>query len=77
VDKHPDGKVALVSHGGTIRWLMAEGLLGNDEKEAARLRGIGNGTIVCIDATFDNGNLVIDNVARWDGATVDLDDPND
>jgi hypothetical protein len=32
---------------------------------------------VCIDATFDDGNLVIDNVSRWDGATVDLDDPND
>jgi broad specificity phosphatase PhoE len=76
VDDHPHGTVVVVSHGGTIRWISAEAL-GYDAKRSARIRGLGNGGVVCIDAHLQNGGLVLKNVARWDGATPDLDDPND
>jgi broad specificity phosphatase PhoE len=76
VANHPEGTVVVISHGGTIRWIVAEAL-GYDAKRSARIRGLGNGGVVCIDAQLDDGRLVLENFARWDGATPDLDDPND
>jgi broad specificity phosphatase PhoE len=76
VEKHPDGEVVVVSHGGTIRWISAEAL-GYDDKQSARIRGLGNGAVVCVGAEIENGDLKLSNIARLDGNTTDLDDPND
>lgn len=76
VEKHPEGRVVIVSHGGTIRWLSAE-VLGYDDRRSARLRGLGNGATVCLDASLENGSLSLGNLTRLDGNTTDLDDPND
>jgi broad specificity phosphatase PhoE len=76
VGAHPDARIVLVSHGGTIRWLAAEAL-GYDDKGSARLRGIGNGAVVCLDAKVGDGRLELANFIRLDGNTPDLDDPND
>lgn len=76
VQAHPDGAVIIVSHGGTIRWLSAE-VLGYDDLRSARIRGLGNGGIVSFEAKLDNGSLQLANLQRLDGATPDLDDPND
>lgn len=77
VAAHPDdGKIVVVSHGGTIRWLAAEAL-GYDDKRSARLRGVGNGAVVCVDAKVADGRLELANLTRLDGNTPDLDDPND
>ena len=73
---HPDGHVAAVSHGGTIRWISAE-VLGYDDEQSARIRGLGNGGVVAFDAELDGGRLVLSNLRRLDGKTSDLDDPND
>lgn len=76
VAAHPGGEVAIVSHGGTIRWLSAEAL-GYDDYRSRRIRGLGNGAVVCLDATIDGDKLVLGNLTRLDGNTTDLDDPND
>ena len=76
VEAHPDSTIVIVSHGGTIRWLSAEAL-GYDDRRSARIRGLGNGGIVRVDAVVDDGLLSLDGYTRWDGATPDLDDPND
>jgi broad specificity phosphatase PhoE len=76
VGKHPGGIVVLVSHGGTIRWLSAEAL-GYDDRRSARIRGLGNGGVVSMEGRLENGELVLGDLRRLDGSTVDLDDPND
>jgi len=76
VASHPDECVVVVSHGGTIRWLSAEAL-GYDEYRSRRIRGLGNGAIVSLKGTLDNGSLVLTDLHRLDGNTTDLDDPND
>jgi broad specificity phosphatase PhoE len=76
VKDHPAGKVVVVSHGGTIRWIAAEAL-GYDDKRSARLRGVGNGAVVCLDGQVVDGALQLGNFSRLDGNTPDLDDPND
>lgn len=76
VSEHPEGDVAIVSHGGTIRWLAAEAL-GYDDKRSARIRGLGNGQMVRIEGRLEDGDLHLGNLVRLDGATPDLDDPND
>ena len=76
VEAHPDGDVVIVSHGGTIRWLSAEAL-GYDDKRSARIRGLGNGGIVSLEARLNDGHLVLGKLLRLDGNTPDLDDPND
>ena len=76
LDAHPDGAVVIVSHGGTIRWLSAE-VLGYDDRRSARIRGLGNGGIVSFEAEPNDGSLKLSNLQRLDGATPDLDDPND
>lgn len=74
--EHGDASVVVVSHGGTIRWMAAEAL-GYDDKRSARLRGVGNGAVVTLEARVENGSLHVSNFARLDGNTPDLDDPND
>jgi len=76
VAAHPDGTIVIVSHGGTIRWVSAE-TLDYDDHRSARIRGLGNGGIVCITGTVHDGALDLRDYQRWDGATPDLDDPND
>ncbi len=76
VQAHPDGAIVIVSHGGTIRWLGAE-VLGYDDLKSARIRGVGNGGIISFEAKLDDGTLQLANLQRLDGATPDLDDPND
>ncbi|HET7483327.1 MAG TPA: histidine phosphatase family protein [Actinomycetota bacterium] len=76
VAKHPDEHVVIVSHGGTIRWMSAEAL-GYDDFRSSRIRGVGNGEVVCLDAVLNDGHLKLSNFHRWDGHTADLDDPND
>jgi broad specificity phosphatase PhoE len=76
VRAHPDGAVVVVSHGGTIRWLSAEAL-GYDDRRSARIRGLGNGAVVRMQATLREGELVLGDLERLDGNTTDLDDPND
>ena len=72
----PTASVVIVSHGGTIRWLSAAAL-GYDDRRSARIRGLGNGGIVSIEARLDDGDLKLANLTRLDGNTPDLDDPND
>ena len=76
VAAYPEGTIVVVSHGGTIRWIAAE-TLGYDDKRSARLRGVGNGGVLCITAVLRDGRLELSDLARLDGATPDLDDPND
>lgn len=76
VTAHPVGAIAVVSHGGTIRWMSAEAL-GYDDERSRRIRGLGNGAAVCLDASIQGGHLVLENFSRLDGNTTDLDDPND
>lgn len=76
VQDEPEGTVVIVSHGGTIRWIAAEAL-GYDDKRSARIRGLGNGQMVSIEAVLRGDELVLGNLVRLDGATPDLDDPND
>lgn len=73
---HPHGRVAAVSHGGTIRWISAE-VLGYDDEQSARIRGLGNGGIVSFRAALNGDRLLLDGLRRLDGKTTDLDDPND
>jgi broad specificity phosphatase PhoE len=76
VKAHPRGTVVIVSHGGTIRWLSAAAL-GYDDRRAARIRGLGNGAVVRLEARLDGGRPVLEDFERLDGNTPDLDDPND
>lgn len=73
---NPEGNVVVVSHGGTIRWIAAEAL-GYDDRRSARIRGLGNGQMVSIEASLDGGRLLLGDLTRLDGNTPDLDDPND
>jgi phosphoserine phosphatase len=75
-EAHPGGRVAVVSHGGTIRWLVAEAL-GYGVEDSARLRGLGNGSIVVLEAArLDGGRFALGGVRRWDGRSPDSEDPN-
>lgn len=76
VAAHPDETIVVVSHGGTIRWISAEAL-GYDDYRSRRIRGLGNGAVVCLHAQTEGDRLVLGNLARLDGNTTDLDDPND
>ena len=76
VAANPDGRIVVVSHGGTIRWLAAEAL-GYDDKRSARLRGVGNGAVISFEGKLNDGHLEFSDFARLDGNTPDLDDPND
>ena len=76
LEAHPQGEIVVVSHGGTIRWICAEAL-GYDDRASTRLRGVGNGGIVSIKGEVTDGELTVWGLERLDGATPDLDDPND
>lgn len=76
VAAHPNGTVAVISHGGTMRWIVAEAL-GYDDRESARLRGVSNGGVVELDAVERDGQLEFDQVRRHDGTTTAVQhDPN-
>jgi glucosyl-3-phosphoglycerate phosphatase len=75
VERFPQGEVAVVSHGGTIRWLAAHAL-GYDMAASARIRGLSNGGAVALDARLEGGALRLGNLTRLDGKDTDLDDPN-
>lgn len=74
--QHPDSTVVVVSHGGTIRWLVAEAK-GYDDESSSRLRGVSNGGAVVLQAEGADGGVKLRFVERLDGASPDLDDPND
>ncbi len=76
IEAHAEGTIVIVSHGGTIRWLSAEAL-GYDYRRSARIRGLGNGGIVRVTARPADSQIRLSDYERWDGATPDLDDPND
>ena len=76
VRSHPGGSVAIVSHGGTMRWLVAEAF-GYDDLRSARLRGISNGGAVLLEGTVEDDVLRLEFIERLDGRAPDLDDPND
>lgn len=76
VGRHPDSSVVVVSHGGTMRWLIAEAK-GYDDERSARLRGVSNGGAVVLEADMSKEGLDLRFVERLDGASPDLDDPND
>jgi broad specificity phosphatase PhoE len=75
VERHNGGAVAIVSHGGTIRWIAADAL-GYDLEGSARIRGLSNGGALAMDATLDNGRLELGNLVRIDGQSADVEDPN-
>jgi broad specificity phosphatase PhoE len=75
VKRHPSGTVAIVSHGGTIRW-MAAAALGYDLKGSARIRGLSNGGAVTMEATMEGEELRLSGLVRLDGRTADVEDPN-
>jgi broad specificity phosphatase PhoE len=76
VEEHPSGSVAIVSHGGTMRWIVAEAF-GYDDVRSARLRGVSNGGAVLLKAVVKGPDLKLSFVERLDGRPPDLDDPND
>ena len=76
VEAHPDATVAVVSHGGTMRWLVAEAM-GYDDRESARLRGVSNGGVVELEVGARDGTLTFGDITRHDGATTAMEhDPN-
>jgi broad specificity phosphatase PhoE len=76
VERNPEGTIVVVSHGGTIRWISAEAM-GYDDHGSAGLRGLGNGGVIGVKADVEHGKLILWDLERLDGATPDLDDPND
>jgi broad specificity phosphatase PhoE len=76
VEAHSGGSVVVVSHGGTMRWLVAEAF-GYDDLMSARLRGISNGGAVLLEGTVEDDVLRLEFIERLDGRAPDLDDPND
>jgi broad specificity phosphatase PhoE len=75
LEAHPSKTVAVVSHGGTIRWLVATAK-GYGVAGSQRLRGLSNGGIVAVEAERDGQGIKFGAVERLDGASPDLDDPN-
>ena len=69
VEAHPDATVAVVSHGGTMRWLVAEAM-GYDDLESAQLRGVSNGGVVELEVGERDGTLTFGDIKRHDGATT-------
>ncbi len=75
LDAHPSGTVAIVSHGGTIRWIVATAK-GYGVAGSHQLRGLSNGGVIALEAEPDAGGIRFGGVERLDGASPDLDDPN-
>ncbi len=71
----PSGTIVIVSHGVTIRGILAEAL-GLDDADATGLRGLGNGGIVRFEASQRDGRLVFGEVHRLDEKTPAGEDPN-
>ena len=75
VAAYPHAIVVVVGHGAAIRTVAAASL-GLSGRDAARIRGLGNGGIVSLDARMDDGRLVLEHLERWDGRTPSRADPN-
>ena len=75
VTTRPDDTIVLVSHGVTIRGLIAEAL-GYSQDLSGRLRGLGNGGILTFDAHSRDGTLAFDGLQRLDRRTPANEDPN-
>lgn len=75
LEAHPTGTVAIVSHGGTIRWLVAAAK-GYGVAGSQRLRGLANGGVIAVRAKATEDGIEFGGVERLDGASPDLDDPN-
>jgi broad specificity phosphatase PhoE len=75
VERHPGDTVAVVTHGGTIRWVVATAR-GYGVRGSARIRGLSTGGIVAVETSLAGGELLFRDVRRLDGAEPDLDDPN-
>lgn len=75
LEAHPSGTVAIVGHGGTIRWLVAAAK-GYGVAGSHRLRGLSNGGVISVEAEPDGGGIRFGKVERLDRASPDLDDPN-
>ena len=75
LEAHPSGTVAIVSHGGTIRWLVAAAK-GYGVAGSHRLRGLANGGVIALEAERDGDGIRFGGVERLDGVSPDLDDPN-
>ena len=72
---HPGKCIVVVSHGGTIRSLVAEAM-GFDDRQSAELRGLANGGVVRVVARIEDGRLELGDPKRLDGKTTDMRDPN-
>lgn len=74
-ERHPGEHVVVVTHGGVIRWLTAHatgaGLAGS-----GRVRGIGNGGVLEMDVSIEDGALRFGDVIRIDGRDTSYGDPN-
>jgi broad specificity phosphatase PhoE len=75
LEAHPSKTVAVVSHGGTIRWLVAAAK-GYGVAGSQRLRGLSNGGVIAVKAEWAGDGIRFGGVERLDGASPDLDDPN-
>ena len=75
VSARPHDAVVLVSHGVTIRGLIAEAL-GFPQDRSGRLRGLANGGIVTFEARRQDGALVFEGLQRLDGRAPANEDPN-
>lgn len=75
VERHPGEVVAVITHGGTIRWVVATAR-GYGVRGSARIRGMANGGIVAVETSLADGELLFRSVRRLDGEEPDLDDPN-
>jgi broad specificity phosphatase PhoE len=75
LEAHPTGTVAIVSHGGTIRWLVAAAK-GYGVAGSQQLRGLANGGVIAVRAEVTEDGIEFGGVERLDGASPDLDDPN-
>jgi broad specificity phosphatase PhoE len=75
VEDHPSGSVVVVSHGVTIRTLIAEAE-GAEDLASVRVAGLVNGGIVSMNARQLDARVELDDPIRWDGVAPHRDDPN-
>lgn len=72
---HPGEHVVVVSHGATIRWLVAHAL-GRETSGPGRVPGLSNGGVIVLDVGLEAGRPHLSNVVRLDGRSPDPEDPN-
>jgi broad specificity phosphatase PhoE len=75
IEPYPGGTVVIVTHGVTIRTLIAESL-GCAMGAAGGIRGLSNGGIVALRAERRDGRVHLGRPLRWDGRAPSRHDPN-